>query len=249
MPSLFHLHCCVTTGACAQAAGASASPSVQAASSLLNLDAESTSRLLTSFKREAHNDALAYERAASAPSTPRKSELLMLLPIELRLLRFMHKQRCLLLRTLQQLLAISFKGDESDLHDVVAGKVSLLLRDGLAARLSKLSAQLRERVGGERDAQLRARLPERLREVDTPTALPAAAVAEARHEWITCATPKEQARTARARPRYAFPPFPRPSLPRASPPAPTPAPRAQAPLSRSSIAAAAAVAAAAAATP
>ena len=112
----------------------------------------------TSRRRESHNAAQALRRAADDPAAA--SDPLALLPAELRLLEHLHEQRCLLLRCVQQLLAIAFVDSASPLHRVASGRVSLLCGEGLPSRLCTLAAA-GAFPGGEASAA--SRLPRRLR--------------------------------------------------------------------------------------
>lgn len=93
-------------------------PLRQAASRLLQIDDDAAGELLSGFKREGINCVLAL--TAGAP-------LLEPLEAELALLRYVHKQRCLLLRCVHQLLATAFNSG-AELHALACAKVSLLLQ-------------------------------------------------------------------------------------------------------------------------
>ncbi|EOD41800.1 hypothetical protein EMIHUDRAFT_194329 [Emiliania huxleyi CCMP1516] len=130
----------------------------RAAAELLLLGTDATAQLLVDFERESHNAAQALRRAADDPAAA--SDPLALLPAELRLLEHLHEQRCLLLRCVQQLLAIAFVDSASPLHRVASGRVSLLCGEGLPSRLCTLAAA-GAFPGGEASAA--SRLPRRLR--------------------------------------------------------------------------------------
>lgn len=122
----------------------------RAASELLHLGGEATAQLLADFERVGHNSAAALRRAAEPGAKP-AADALSLLPAELRLLDQLHQQRCLLLRCVQQLLAIAFGDAASLLHRVASGRVSLLFGEGLPSRLVALvtaaAKQVTQRAG------------------------------------------------------------------------------------------------------
>jgi hypothetical protein len=151
-----------------------------AASELLQLSSATTAQLLSDFERDGHNSAQALKRAADDTQAGESDPLALLLS-ELHLLEHLHEQRCLLLRCVQQLLAIAFDDSSSPLHRVASGRVSLLFDEGLPKKVCKLATTAAKETAETREAELQRRLPHRLRGSGAP---PGPDIAEARREWL-----------------------------------------------------------------
>ncbi|KAL3926121.1 MAG: hypothetical protein SGPRY_003452, partial [Prymnesium sp.] len=108
----------------------------------------------------------------SPPIGPSAAEYLAALPAEAQLIEFAHEQRLLLLRCIQQMLAIIYQDSKTSLRNIVCGSVALLLQ--AAATNPPTPSQL-----PREDASLLTH--GRITPVPTPTPIPAATLTNQQH--------------------------------------------------------------------